>query len=279
MTRHVRCRLPWRVAVISFLSPSLSPAIPQVPAQADLEKTVSDEMVLTNYTRAGKPALVAKYLEHELISMRFSAVTSLRSMGLPQDLVGKYQAAELFGDSAKLAEAVAPIRDWANAAPSSPEPVKDVATRTQAIEAVIGGWRWFITYWKRPDDYAHLFARSLPDFIPKLTDDKDKRYVTIYVLSVLDADDLLAEIGMPKDLELKKDAVDQWLPQIGQWLANNHTYFYFHPKERTLKLDFVARSAGVPSKAYRTANPWGPNEGPNVTDPTKKVSPILPDEQ
>ena len=54
-----------------------------------------------------------------------------------------------------------------------------------------------------------------------------------------------------------------------EWLFRNLRYCYFHPKEKTLKLDLDARARGIPSKEYRKSHPWGSNEGPNKTDPKK----------
>lgn len=275
------CLRGWFVAVVCSQGQCVIPANGQTPSMTDLDKVVNDAVALKNYSDAKKPALVASYLQHDVLTIRLKALYSLSALGLPEDLGNKYEVAEMSWDAVKVAAAAAPIKEWAEKTPSSPDPVTEKHTRDSILRSVINSWLDVIREWNRADEYACLFGRSFPGLVSKLRNDAEREEAFTWGMRFVDRDDLLSEIGMPTDPDLgfeKKEEVNQWLPQVGQWMASNHTYFYFHRKERRLKLDSAARSAGVPSKDYRVAHPWGPNEGPNVTDPNKKWTRIFRDE-
>lgn len=251
----------------------ISPAIAQTPSNVDLDKVLNDAVVLHNYGTAKKPKLAALYLEHELYTIRLQAMSELRAMGLPEKFYLEYEAAEMTWDAEKVKAAVAPMKQWAEQAASSPDPVIDKHTRAELLPKVIGSWLHIVREYNQADDYARLFGRNFPDLIPKLRNDDERKAAFNWGVQFLDGDELFSEIGMPTDPDLgleKREEIDQWLPRVGQWMAANNPYFYFHHKERTLKLDLAARAAGIPSKDYRMTHPWGPNEGPNLTDPHKK---------
>lgn len=274
-----RALLTMVFACISLLS---SPMFAQIPAQIDLDKAVNDFIVLQNDHEAKKPKLVAKYLLHELLTVRLEAADSLNTMGLPTGILTRYQLAEVSGDAAKIVMARQAIQDWVdNKSVTSPDPVIDSYTHESAVGGLLSKWTHNVIYWRQPGEYAFLLGKSLVDFVPKLRNDNERGEVVSTFISILDNDELLSEIGLPDDLNTvtadgrivydTKAVADRWLQPLTQWMVSNLPYLYFHPKERRLKLDVTARTAGIPSKNYRLNNPWGQNEGPNLTDPHKEM--------
>lgn len=92
-----------------------------------------------------------------------------------------------------------------------------------------------------------------------LVSDKAQAWYAGLLLSLTDQPVALADLGV-KDVAA---AVKEDGEAVYAWYAANASFFYWHPKERRLRVDQEARTAQQPSAEYRKTKAWRADEGPN----------------
>jgi hypothetical protein len=133
-------------------------------------------------------------------------------------------------------------------------------------------WIEHILYEDAHENVAFDCQGKFVELATTVQDLDHKKYLVDSFMTLLDKDERAAEIGLPKKGVIKIENAELFFSNLIAWIDANRSYLYFHPKERRFKIDAAARTAGVPTSVYREANPWGPAEGPNLTDPAKVPS-------
>lgn len=264
------------VCVYAMLTQGFAPdAAAQLPPTLTALEIVDEMAALRNATNDKDRVAVAGHVASPVYAVRSFTHSFLGSFfNLPNELGILFADAQRSRDATKLQEARTKILNWASSQPPlpRPDPPAPRITREEAVRNVVGQWVYGIKY-EEPLTEAEVFdfARLYPDFavIPKTA--STKAYLVDACATALDRNELLTEINLPvnESVQLDLKVAEQWLNALSTWLNSNRSYLYFHPKERSLRLDVTARASGIPSADYRRDHPWGPAEGPNVTDPKK----------
>jgi hypothetical protein len=198
------------------------------------------------------------------------ALNALESFGMPGPWEQDYITAEGRSDHKTMATLREHILAWARTyAKTHPlrkaQPVKEA----DAIRHLCSLWSDRVRRQEAHSNGAFEFARFLYVAGASAKTDEANIYVLETVAVVVDEEELTdmihRENGLVTALSARRD-----LPKALAWVEANLEYCFFHPEERTLKLDADAREARVPSAKYRAEHPWGKSAGPNKTDPKKK---------
>jgi hypothetical protein len=260
---------------VMFMAVSSNPlrVYPDITAQ----QAVNDAMGLLNAEARNDRLTVAGYLNSEVFGIQSHALEalSLDKFSVPDELTRSFSDAVVERNQDKIQQAQTEILSWIQTRPPLPPPTDMPAPArvSKAISLIYDVGLIESSFYGDNEDHSFLVATIFGDTVTLAINSNAKRALLHGCLGLLDPDDMENEIGFLKStIWVNDNKLDEWLGKLKIWLQNNLTYLYYHVKERSLKLDYAARSAGIPSKDYRQSTPWGPNEGPNVTDPAKKPS-------
>lgn len=240
-------------------------------ASEDAAMEILDEaMNILNAEKANDPVSIAEMLslDNHVVINRL-ALRKLDSFRMPGEYSSECLLAERDGDTKRFREVKAKVLKW----PLNYRPVreksKENARTFDAINVLSELWIRRIRFHEVDQHEVFEYAEALIAYSEFAKNPRDEVYVIHMFLVIFDCGELDGLVRFEKGRLVSETNALEDLPKALEWAKANLKYCYFHPEERTLKLDTTARNAGVVSEEYRKKNPWKENEGPNLTNPKK----------
>lgn len=283
------------VTLVALLAGSVFlPALPRVlcgapgnlPAEANVNteealrakarKLLDEVMDLLQAYQAQDAVRLAKALGAKPEAVDVINLGLLEGLGLPAPIHIAYRDAKKGADEAALDKARKAIRQWAQGYRKKTEAewFDRNFTKSDARINLWEAWTDLIKFGSHGEPSAKEWLLLQVGFLGEFTAEVDRYTIAMTMLGLLDRDDLGEELGFKYQGHRFADPTEKVLAVLSPWILKNLPYLYFHPVERTLKLDRQARANDTPSAEYRKTHPWNANEGPNRTDPKKKPQDI-----
>jgi hypothetical protein len=146
--------------------------------------------------------------------------------------------------------------------------VEPMPKKFEIITNVIVAWGSRIQYGKCSEEDAYSLIRFLVG-LDKYCDDNEKKAYLLANYYYLINNKLLRDLIHRKHHLVVKESANEDYKKVISWVDKHIKYLYFHPKERTFKLDELALEENISTCEFRKKNPWGINEGPNKVDPER----------
>jgi hypothetical protein len=246
--------------------------------RAKARKLLDEVLGLLQAYQAQDAVRLAKSLGAEPEAIRLISISQLGNLGLPAPMHKAYLHAVEAADKEALEKARKAVVEWAQGYRKKKRAAEDVEeeapTKADAERVLWGTWIELIRYGSHGEQSAKELLLVKMGLREEFTDEPMRWAIAMSMLRLLDAYDLDQELGLQFQVRMSKDLTDKVLAVLSPWILKNLPYLYFHPVERTLKLDREARAHDSPSAEYRKTHPWNANEGPNLIDPKKKPEDI-----
>lgn len=263
------CPIACGAAITGEQEQSQEEAVKEAKLQAKelLERVVR----LLGAAEAKNAVALAEVLGTDHRPLEKLSLIKLRLIGLPEEQTENYKRASVARDQQSLARSKEMILTWARE--FNKDKRGEIAANissSQAMNTLLPIWNQMIRYGNATEKDVKELALILVGMAELFEHREEKARIANRILLLIDRDEIREELDIGKGFLVTPDRSEETLGNLCDWLSANMSYLYFHPEERTLKIDQEARSRKAPSLDYRKKHPWGRNSGPNKTDASKK---------